>query len=61
MDFNESRAQWHDFVYMAARFKAPTSKLVDLLPTTKLHPVESTKGLTLVRICAFEYKKFKYE
>jgi hypothetical protein len=52
MDFDEgvktSRAQFHDLVFMVAGFKAPTEKLVDLLPIKKLQPVESPNGFTLV-------------
>ncbi len=52
-----SRTQFHDLIYMAANFKAPTSRLEELLPTPKLQPVES-KGLTDIQIYAFEYKKW---
>jgi hypothetical protein len=61
VDFEEgvkaSRTQFHDLIYMAANFKAPTSKLEELLPTPKLQPMES-KGETDIQICAFEYKKW---
>lgn len=61
MDFEEgvkaSSTQFHDLVYMAANFKAPTNKLGNLLPTHKLQPLES-KGKTDVQIFAFEYMKW---
>lgn len=60
MDFEEGGkaclAQYRDIVFMDAMFPASSEKLQTLLPTKKLQPVESTRGITHVTMGALEYR-----
>jgi hypothetical protein len=62
MNFEEGvktcRSQFQNLVFMEAIFPASTEKLHKLLPTKKLKPIESTKGITHVKIDAFEYREW---
>jgi hypothetical protein len=62
MDFEEGLtkclAYYNDSTYMEASFPSLTEKLRSLLPTEKLHPIESSKQITPIKMSASENKEW---